>query len=138
MNNRKSIQIAVVEDSKTFIALMRAILEDEGYQDVMYYLSSEEYLKSERIPELLITDLHLGDTDTGFTLSKKLRSEHPDSYVICITSDINPLLQLDAMVNKVHKLIKKQDNHMRINLLKSIDLFAQAITERQNLNRLRA
>ena len=136
MQGRKNIKISIVEDSVVTLKLIEQTLKKDGYLDIAMYRSGVAYSHSDRVPDLLITDLHLGEPENGFVLSKRLRQDHPESYAICITSDDNPLLQLEAMGSKVQKLLRKQDNHLMKNVVKSVDLFAQAISGRKKLKEI--
>ncbi len=135
MVNKENILISVVEDSELFLKLIEVTLQQEGYTNITLYDSGRKFVESGEIPELLITDLHLQEKDNGFVISKQFRKKHPTSYVICITGDDSPLLQLDALASKVNKCIKKQSRKMKQELIKSVSLFATAITQRKELHR---
>lgn len=80
-------RVLFVDDEPDMGDLAQALLESQGFRTVCCTSgrSAIERLERERF-DLVITDLHLGDTD-GLTLNRYVRERHPGVRVILLSGD---------------------------------------------------
>ncbi len=83
--DNNSINILLVDDDKALVKGLSALLTKEGFQVQTTY-SVEEALKSfgERIPHLMIIDIHLPDK-SGNDLIDIIKNEQEDIHIIAIS-----------------------------------------------------
>ena len=81
--------ILLVDDDRDFLEMNRGVLESQDYQ-VDCFTDAEQAWKrmEDRAPDLVITDLMMGSLDSGFSLARKIKSDHryADVPVIIVTA----------------------------------------------------
>lgn len=69
-----AVRILVVNDTQEILDLFREILEDEGYEVILYSYTIEEMAEVERIaPDLIILDYVFGYEKSGWQMLQKLK-----------------------------------------------------------------
>lgn len=80
-------RILVINDTQEILELFRDILEDEGYEVVLYSFAITDMREIERIkPDLIIADYLFGGERTGWQLIQKLKMRRATAkipVVIC-------------------------------------------------------
>lgn len=80
-------RIMVVNDTQEILDLFRLILEEEGYEVVLYSYAIQDMLEVERVqPDLMIIDLIFGREKVGWQMLQKLkmlRSTASIPVIIC-------------------------------------------------------
>ena len=90
--------IALVEDEKDLNNLIRTYLEKEGYNVVSYYDGESTINNINKDVDLLILDIMLGDTISGYDIIKKIREDNPDVPVIFTSArdkDLDKIIGLE-------------------------------------------
>ena len=85
--------ILIVDDESAVRTLLRKILESAGYQTIVEAqdgLAALEQLKKRKEFKLVITDIAMPRMD-GAELSKLVRSEYPQTKILCISTYAGPL-----------------------------------------------
>lgn len=79
--------ILLVDDDADFIELNRQVLESAGYQ-VISASNRQEALAvlSDRAADLVITDLMMGELNSGFSLAEQIKAQARPPAVIMTTS----------------------------------------------------
>jgi two-component system phosphate regulon response regulator PhoB len=125
-SNRVAWNVVVVEDDEVGRGLLCAALEDAGLRvrsagDV----EGAEQLIAERVPEVVITDLHLPGSDGGVELARRLRSVAASAEVgiVAISGAVEPewpvVRHFDAYLRKpidldlLIALVKRLASHAR-------------------------
>jgi CheY-like chemotaxis protein len=79
--------IAVVNDDTTFLALMEALLSDEGYQTTLMKVSGEAFERLKEIqPDLVIIDIWMQRADTGWEIVNLIRLDPSTAAIPAIVS----------------------------------------------------
>jgi class 3 adenylate cyclase len=118
-------KILVIEDEKTSAKLLQRILEKSGYEVILAHSGLEGIdLVNLELPDLILTDLYLGDIDGLFVgISIKSDSVTKDIPLIMMSADYSEEIVVNALENNfidfVSKPIRKAELNMRIsNVLK--------------------
>ena len=130
----QDVTIAIVDDNPVQLRLMESILRDSGYHVINTFSSSEGVLDDigQTFPDIVLTDLHLEGMN-GFELSRHLKDLNNETYIICITGDDSPTLQLSALAARVTKCLSKGGATMKWELVKAINECAEMVRKRREL-----
>lgn len=95
--NRRSINIAVVEDNGMARILIRNHLVDMGFMDVACYSNGRDLKKDLKVRsyDLILMDFHLGDHKNGVEVIQEINRENllqHSTSLIFVTSDRLPLV----------------------------------------------
>ena len=92
-----SERILVVDDDREVVRLMRAYLEQAGFDVLVAYdgQTAMHTLRREK-PDLMLLDLMLPDTD-GWTITRSVRGDHALSSI--------PIIMLTARVDTTDKIV---------------------------------
>lgn len=75
-------RIMVVNDSQEILELFRDILEEEGYETVLYSYAVRDIDEVERIkPDLIVLDYIIGGEKTGWELLQKLKMRRETAII---------------------------------------------------------
>lgn len=98
-DSTRSLPLLVVDDAPEIRALVRAVLEDAGYDDVVFAATATEALESfeERKPAFALLDVMLPDGD-GFTLARAMRQADPDLPLMFLTAKDRPEDRVSGLV----------------------------------------
>ena len=74
--DRAGPHVVVVDDDGDVLHMMRFVLEGAGYR-VQTFLDAEAAFGAlgAQVPDLVITDLMMGDLDSGFSLTKRIKED---------------------------------------------------------------
>ena len=114
--------IVIVDDSAFSIAVIRNILEDNGFEVVGEAGTLEEVKKviKEKNPALVTMDMTLPDTD-GLECTRAIHEINEDIKVIVISSMMDDEIVKEAKKNKVSAYIQKPiDPDELITAIKSV------------------
>lgn len=91
-------RLLVVDDAPEIRALVRAVLEDEGYTNLAFAAGHAEALAEfQRVsPEFALLDVMLPDGD-GFSLARQLRAMDPNLPVMFLTAKDRPEDRLSGL-----------------------------------------
>jgi CheY-like chemotaxis protein len=112
----KTERILVVEDARLLLSVLTAQLQAQGYEVIGAVTISEAmHLTQTQMPDLLILDLTVLDTDPfagltdGFAFLSMLRRNHPeaDFPVIVYTGDPSPEVDARARAEGVFAVVRK-------------------------------
>ncbi len=79
-------QILIIEDDESVRSVLKAVLEEVGYNTVVAEDGSEGIKKvCKHHPQLVITDIVMPEKD-GLEIIRYLKKEHPSVRIIAITS----------------------------------------------------
>ncbi len=82
-------RIMVVDDTQEILELFRELLEEEGYEVVLYTFAIQDLAEVERVePDLIILDHIFGEAKHGWQMLQKLkmrRSTESIPVVVCTT-----------------------------------------------------
>jgi two-component system nitrate/nitrite response regulator NarL len=98
----------IVDDSETFLASARRLLESQGVEIVGIATSGAEALElaAALSPDLALVDVELGEED-GFALAGALRSRSPATRVVLISTyggdDMQDLISMSSAVGFLPK-----------------------------------
>jgi putative two-component system response regulator len=96
----RDARILIVDDEESNVALLEAILERAGYQNVASTTDSREVetLFARTTPDLILLDLHMPEPD-GFTLMNNLGAAREDRWfqVLVLTADAMPKIKERAL-----------------------------------------
>jgi CheY-like chemotaxis protein len=82
MPKRTAKRILVVNDTPEILDLLRAILEDEGYEVVAYSYAFDDLVEVKRIaPDLIVLDFIIGDENYGWQLLQKLKLDRATATI---------------------------------------------------------
>lgn len=87
--SRRDISIAVIDDDEHVRAIIKDVLEDEGYVVELYHTTQDALEWLLKIaPSLLILDIRIGHSESGWQLLKTLRLDPrlKDTPVIICTA----------------------------------------------------
>ncbi|MFN3326371.1 MAG: sigma-54-dependent transcriptional regulator [Bryobacteraceae bacterium] len=116
-------RLLVVEDERTALQALAALLEDEGYE-VLCASRGEEGFRTaiENEPDLILLDVRLPDVD-GLTVLERLRSAYCDSTVIIMTADPNSASTIRAVQLGAFDYISKpiDDDHLLVLTRRALD-----------------
>lgn len=77
-----STRILVMNDSQETLELFRELLEEEGYEVVLYTYAPQELNEVERVqPDLIILDLMFGAENLGWQLLQKLKMRRSTAMI---------------------------------------------------------
>lgn len=87
-----AVRILVINDTQEILEIFREILEDEGYEVVLYSFAISDMREIERIkPDLIIADYLFGGERTGWQLLQKLKMRRATAkipVVVCTAATI--------------------------------------------------
>lgn len=88
------IKLGICEDDPFTLATLTASLEFEDVEVVISTPSPNQALEqfTEKTPNAMLIDLHLGDGPTGLDLAQSIRSKHPETGIVFLTSFESPKL----------------------------------------------
>lgn len=88
------IKLGICEDDPFTLATLTASLEFEDVEVVISTASPNQALEqfTEKTPNAMLIDLHLGDGPTGLDLAQSIRSKHPETGIVFLTSFESPKL----------------------------------------------
>src|SRR5215831_788963 len=117
-------RILVVNDTEEILDLFRLLLEEEGYEVVVYSFAPHDLAEVERVkPDLVILDLIFGSEKMGWQLLDKIRLNRPTATipVIVCTAAVSEVRENQGYLKAmgVSVLLKPFD----------IDLFLQIIRD---------
>jgi DNA-binding NarL/FixJ family response regulator len=98
----------LVDDSETFIASARRLLESQGMEIVGTATGSAEALElaAALLPDLALVDVELGEED-GIALAEELRSRSPATRVVLISTyssdDMRDVISMSSAVGFLPK-----------------------------------
>ena len=82
MATQRGKRILVVNDTQEILELLRAILEDEGYEVVLYSSTFDDLAEVKRFaPDLIILDFIIGDENYGWQLLQKLKLDRETATI---------------------------------------------------------
>lgn len=85
-------RILVINDTQEILELFRDILEDEGYEVILYSFAITDMDEIERIkPDLIIADYLFGGESTGWQLIQKLKMRRATAtipLVVCTAATL--------------------------------------------------
>jgi putative two-component system response regulator len=107
-------RILIVDDQETVVDLMRGILEDAGYHDLVSTTNPRgaQALYRERNPDLVLVDLHMPQM-SGVEVVRALMAESAGMYlpVLMLTADAAPEAKRSALAQGAKDfLVKPFDN----------------------------
>lgn len=132
------MKILVIDDSPANVALLEAILEDNGYTRVKSLTDSRLAVEAYQTfdPDLILLDLMMPDVD-GFSVLEEIRSQPAEMFlpVIVLTADATEATKLRALRAGASDFLLKPFEHvealLRIeNLLTMRQLHIQLDTQR--------
>jgi CheY-like chemotaxis protein len=114
--------VVLVDDDKDILTTLKHGLEANNYQVYAFDspLEALEYMKQVNSHEVLISDIRM-PAMTGFELAKQVNKDHPDMWIILLTSfeihrsefeKIFPSTKIDALINKpvsINRLVDAVD-----------------------------
>ncbi len=128
--------ILVVDDEKNYLLILRAVLEDEGFE-VLTALSGHEALAIQKTSDvdLVLTDMKMPAMD-GIELLEHIKSIDPDLPVIMMTAHGTVDKAVEAMQKGAYSyLLKPFDNDRLILYVKKATSVYQVIKENRRLRR---
>ena len=84
-------KVLIVDDDADFVAMHKAVLEENGYQVAAAYNGREciEKVKTDK-PDLIVLDVMMTTPSEGFDLSRELRNgEHTKTIPVLMITAIN-------------------------------------------------
>lgn len=84
----------LADDDERFRALVRSVLEDDGYRVVAEAATPDEVAPAVAAhrPDVLVLDLVMGETD-GLVTLREVRAEHPRVPVLVYSSLFDPVVE---------------------------------------------
>jgi two-component system NtrC family response regulator len=128
--------ILVVDDEKNYLLVLKAILEDEGFE-VLTALSGREALAIQKTSDvdLVLTDMKMPSMD-GIELLEQVKSVNPDLPVIMMTAHGTVDKAVEAMQKGAYSyLLKPFDNDRLILYVKKAVSVYRVIKENRRLRR---
>jgi two-component system NtrC family response regulator len=126
--------ILIVDDEKNYTAVLRVVLEEEGYETLTANSAAEalEILKVEDV-DLVITDMKMPGMD-GLALLGRIKQKWPDIPVIIMTAHGTVDKAVDAMQKGAYTFILKPFDNERLVIYsqKAIELY-QVVRENRRL-----
>jgi two-component system NtrC family response regulator len=106
--------ILIVDDEKNYLLVLRAILEDEGYE-VLTALSGHEALEIQKTSDLdlILTDMKMPGMD-GIALLEHVKTNDPDLPVIMMTAHGTIDKAVEAMQKGAYTYILKPFDNERL------------------------
>ena len=113
----KQSYILMVDDNPTNLALLMAVLEDEGYQDLEMITDPRqvEAAVAERMPDLLLLDIRMPHM-TGHEVLAMLRERYGDELmpVIVLTAQTDMETRLQALEGGARDFLTKPFDHTEV------------------------
>ena len=101
--------IHVMEDDPVYMNLILKNLATNGYHNVRSFINPEIFIeKLNEKPDIVILDYNLGDYN-GIQLLKWIKKEHPDAYVIMLTSQETVKVAVESLKHGAFDYIQKND-----------------------------
>jgi CheY-like chemotaxis protein len=94
--DRRALKVLLVEDDSSMVSMLRAILENEGYQDIRVVESGAEALDPAAASDIVLLDNQLPD-GTGIDLLPRLLAQPDPPSVIMVTGEGSEELAANAM-----------------------------------------
>lgn len=89
--------IMVINDTQEILEMFRAILEEEGYEVILYSFAILDMDEYERVkPDLIILDLVFGSEKSGWQMMQKLKMNRPTANI--------PIILCTAATNAVREM----------------------------------
>ncbi len=90
-------RIMVINDTKDILDMFRAILENEGYEVILYSYAIQDIAEVERImPDMLIVDVIFGSEKLGWQMIDKLKMNRSTASI--------PVIVCSAALNAVREM----------------------------------
>jgi DNA-binding response OmpR family regulator len=90
-------RIMVINDTQEILDMFRAILEDEGYEVILYSFAILDMTEYERVkPDLIILDLVFGSEKSGWQMLQKLKMNRTTATI--------PIILCTAATNAVREM----------------------------------
>jgi len=90
-------RIMVINDTQEILDMFRAILEEEGYEVILYSFAILDMNEYERVkPDLIILDLVFGSEKSGWQMLQKLKMNRPTANI--------PIILCTAATNAVREM----------------------------------
>jgi DNA-binding response OmpR family regulator len=118
--------IAVIDDDVDILDASTLVLEAKGHEVITATNPDDGFdIVKKRMPDLIILDVMMNESDDGFVLAQKFRKEKIDTPIIMYTSiskaigldyGINELVPVDEFVEKPispSELIEKVDKLLK-------------------------
>lgn len=106
-----STRIMVINDTQEILEMFRAILEEEGYEVILYSFAILDMGEYERVkPDLIILDLVFGSEKSGWQMLQKLKMNRSTATipVIICTAATNAVREMEGyLLSKGTTLILK-------------------------------
>ncbi len=107
-------RIMVINDTQEILEMFRAILEDEGYEVILYSFAILDMTEYERVkPDLIILDLVFGGEKSGWQMLQKLKMNRSTATipVIVCTAATNAVREMEGyLLSKGVNVILKPFN----------------------------
>ena len=92
-------RIMVINDTQEILDMFRAVLEDEGYEVILYSFAILDMTEYERVkPDLVILDLVFGSEKSGWQMLQKLKMNRSTATipVIVCTAATNAVREMEG------------------------------------------
>ena len=90
-------RIMVINDTQEILDMFRAVLEDEGYEVILYSFAILDMTEYERVkPDLVILDLVFGSEKSGWQMLQKLKMNRSTATI--------PIILCTAATNAVREM----------------------------------
>ncbi len=126
--------ILIVDDEKNYLLVLRAVLEEEGYE-VLTALRGTEALEAQETSDLdlVVTDMKMPGMD-GIELLERIKARDPDLPVIMMTAHGTVDKAVEAMQKGAYSyLLKPFDNERLIIYVKKAVAVFQVVKENRRL-----
>ena len=126
--------ILIVDDEKNYLLVLRAVLEEEGYE-VLTALGGTEALEAQETSDLdlVVTDMKMPGMD-GIELLERIKARDPDLPVIMMTAHGTVDKAVEAMQKGAYSyLLKPFDNERLIIYVKKAVAVFQVVKENRRL-----
>ncbi|MGH7476717.1 MAG: ATP-binding protein [Longimicrobiales bacterium] len=141
----KDARILIVDDESANVALLEALLADEGYRNSVAASDAREAerLLDEVQPDLVLLDLHMPHVD-GFDLMQRVAARtRGETYlpILVLTADVTPAAKQRALSSGAHDFLTKPidavETLLRIrNLLETRRLHLEQAAARETAERM--
>ena len=92
-----AMRIMVINDTQEILDMFRAILEDDGYEVILYSFAILDMTEYERVkPDLIILDLVFGSEKSGWQMLQKLKMNRSTATI--------PIILCTAATNAVREM----------------------------------
>jgi DNA-binding NtrC family response regulator len=125
----KRTRVLVVDDDESLRWITQLQLEEAGYT-VLTAANAEQALKQveEESPSLVVTDLKMPGM-SGIELLKRIRAEHPETFVVVITAFGTVQTAVEAMKSGAYDYITKPIDYEELILIVNRALEHQKLAE---------